>query len=54
MQAYLQECKDSGFDVVELSARLASMPEDDLLRLVEDVHKVRYINYVLCQQVLSL
>lgn len=40
VQAYLQECKAVGFDVVEVSAHVSTLPEEDLLRLVEDVQKV--------------
>lgn len=44
VQQYLRECKDVGFDVVELSARFA--PDDDLLRLVQDVQQVRWCHRV--------
>ena len=37
---YLRECKDLGFDVVEVSAGFLSLPTDDVLRLVEQVRKV--------------
>jgi len=36
---YLDECKDLGFDIVEISAGFISVPADDLLRLVEDVQR---------------
>lgn len=41
VQAYLAECRQLGFDMVELSAGFISLPTDDLARLVKDVHKVR-------------
>jgi len=37
---YLQECKDLGFDIVEVSSGFLTLPADDLLRLVEQVLKV--------------
>jgi phosphosulfolactate synthase (CoM biosynthesis protein A) len=37
---YLRECKDLGFDVVEVSSGFITVPTDDLLRLVEDVQRV--------------
>lgn len=36
---YLAECKELGFDVVELSAGFLTMADDDLLRLVEKVQR---------------
>ncbi|ELR07797.1 hypothetical protein GMDG_00418 [Pseudogymnoascus destructans 20631-21] len=36
---YLEQCKDLGFDVVELSSGFLSFPPDDWLRLVEKVQK---------------
>jgi phosphosulfolactate synthase (CoM biosynthesis protein A) len=36
---YLRECKDLGFDILEVSSGFISVPPDDLLRLVEDVKK---------------
>ena len=41
VQAYLRECREVGFDVVELSARFGTMPGGDLLRLVADARRVR-------------
>lgn len=37
VKAYIQECADIGFDVVELSSGFVSLPTDDWLRLVERV-----------------
>jgi len=39
VRAYLRECRDLGFDVVEVSAGFVSVPTDDLLRLVEQVQE---------------
>jgi phosphosulfolactate synthase (CoM biosynthesis protein A) len=36
---YLGECKELGFDVVEISSGFITVPPDDLLRLVEEVRK---------------
>jgi phosphosulfolactate synthase (CoM biosynthesis protein A) len=36
---YIQECKDIGFDIVEISSGFITMPTDDLVRLVEKVQK---------------
>src|SRR5262249_11445745 len=36
---YLQECKELGFDLVEVSSGFVTVPADDLLRLVEEVQK---------------
>jgi phosphosulfolactate synthase (CoM biosynthesis protein A) len=36
---YIQECKDLGFDIIEISAGFISIPGDDWLRLVEKVQK---------------
>ncbi|KAL4872214.1 hypothetical protein BDV12DRAFT_183183 [Aspergillus spectabilis] len=35
---YFSKCKDLGFDVIKLSSGFLSIPEDDLLRLVDKVH----------------
>jgi phosphosulfolactate synthase (CoM biosynthesis protein A) len=40
VRRYLRECKELGFDIIEVSSGFITMPADDLLRLVEDVHKV--------------
>ena len=37
--AYLKECKQLGFDIVEISSGFISVPTDDLVRLVEKVQK---------------
>jgi phosphosulfolactate synthase (CoM biosynthesis protein A) len=37
---YLRECKDLGFDIVEVSSGFITMPEDDFVRLVERVKEV--------------
>jgi phosphosulfolactate synthase (CoM biosynthesis protein A) len=34
---YLRECRDLGFDVVEVSSGFITVPPDDLVRLVEEV-----------------
>jgi phosphosulfolactate synthase (CoM biosynthesis protein A) len=36
---YIQECKDIGFDIVEISSGFIVMPIDDLVRLVEKVQE---------------
>lgn len=36
---YLGECKDLGFDIVEVSAGFISVPDDDLARLTERVFR---------------
>jgi phosphosulfolactate synthase (CoM biosynthesis protein A) len=36
---YIQECKDYGFDIIEISTGFISIPGDDWLRLVEKVQK---------------
>ena len=36
---YIDECKDLGFDIVEISSGFITIPADDLLRLVEKVQK---------------
>jgi phosphosulfolactate synthase (CoM biosynthesis protein A) len=37
VNAYIEECKDLGFDMIELSSGFISLPTDDLLRLIEQV-----------------
>jgi phosphosulfolactate synthase (CoM biosynthesis protein A) len=39
VRRYLAECKELGFDVVEVSAGFVSIPDDDFVRLVEDVQR---------------
>jgi phosphosulfolactate synthase (CoM biosynthesis protein A) len=34
---YIEECKSIGFDIVEISSGFITLPEDDLMRLVEKV-----------------
>jgi len=36
---YIQECKDLGFDIIEVSSGFITIPTDDWLRLVEKVKK---------------
>lgn len=36
---YIQECRELGFDIVELSAGFISLATEDWLRLIEDVQK---------------
>jgi phosphosulfolactate synthase (CoM biosynthesis protein A) len=40
VEAYLAEARDLGFDVIELSTGFISLPENDLLRLVEKVRRM--------------
>ncbi|MDQ4075165.1 MAG: phosphosulfolactate synthase [Chloroflexota bacterium] len=40
VQQYIQECRDIGFDIVEISSGFITLPTDDWLRLVEQVQKV--------------
>jgi len=37
--AYIQECRDVGFDIIEISSGFITLPTDDWLRLVESVKK---------------
>jgi phosphosulfolactate synthase (CoM biosynthesis protein A) len=39
VDAYIKECKDLGFDIIEISAGFISIPTDDWLRLVEKVQE---------------
>jgi phosphosulfolactate synthase (CoM biosynthesis protein A) len=39
VRRYIRECKDLGFDIIEVSSGFITVPPDDLLRLVEDVQK---------------
>ncbi len=36
---YIRECRDLGFDIIEISAGFITIPPDDWLRLVEKVQK---------------
>jgi phosphosulfolactate synthase (CoM biosynthesis protein A) len=40
VQRYLGECRELGFDIVEISSGFITVPTDDLLRLVEQVQKL--------------
>ncbi|OOP55731.1 MAG: phosphosulfolactate synthase [Candidatus Brocadia carolinensis] len=40
---YLLECKEVGFDIVEISSGFIAVPEEDLVRLVEKVQKAGLI-----------
>jgi len=40
VRRYLAECKELGFDIVEISAGFITVPLEDLVRLVEAVQKV--------------
>lgn len=40
VDAYLRECKELGFDIVEVSTGFITIPTDDWLRLVERVAKL--------------
>jgi phosphosulfolactate synthase (CoM biosynthesis protein A) len=37
---YIQECKELGFDILEISSGFITIPTDDWLRLVEKVQKI--------------
>jgi phosphosulfolactate synthase (CoM biosynthesis protein A) len=37
---YLEECRELGFDIVEISSGFVTLPADDLVRLTEAVRKV--------------
>jgi phosphosulfolactate synthase (CoM biosynthesis protein A) len=39
VDAYIQECRDVGFDIIELSCGFISIPTDDWLRLVKRVQR---------------
>ena len=39
MTAYIEECRDIGFDILEISSGSISLPADDWLRVVERVQK---------------
>lgn len=39
VEQYIRECKDLGFDVIELSAGFITLPTDDWLRLIEKVQR---------------
>ena len=38
---YIQECKDLGFDIIEISSGFITIPTDDWARLVEKVEKAK-------------
>ncbi len=40
VEQYLRECREMGFDIVEISSGFISIPEDDLVRLTEKVAKL--------------
>jgi phosphosulfolactate synthase (CoM biosynthesis protein A) len=39
VKSYVRECKELGFDIVEISSGFITLPADDWLRLIEDVEK---------------
>jgi phosphosulfolactate synthase (CoM biosynthesis protein A) len=39
VDAYIRECKEIGFDIIEISSGFITIPTDDWLRLVERVQK---------------
>lgn len=39
VRRYIHECRDLGFDILEISTGFITMPTDDVLRLVEEVHR---------------
>lgn len=39
VDAYIRECKELGFDIIEISTGFITIPADDWLRLVEKVQK---------------
>ncbi len=40
VDSYLKECRELGFDIIEISTGFISMPVDDVATLVEKVHKM--------------
>ena len=40
VDSYINECKEFGFDVIEISSGFITMPSEDMLRLVEKVQKL--------------
>jgi phosphosulfolactate synthase (CoM biosynthesis protein A) len=41
VERYIQECKELGFDIVEISSGFITIPTDDWLRLVERVERAK-------------
>lgn len=39
VRKYISECKELGFDIIEISTGFISIPTDDWLRVIEDVQK---------------
>jgi phosphosulfolactate synthase (CoM biosynthesis protein A) len=39
VQQYIRECREIGFDIIEISAGFISIPTDDWLRLIEQVQE---------------
>lgn len=39
VKKYIKECKELGFDIIEISTGFISIPTDDWLRVIEDVQK---------------
>ncbi|MGE5264225.1 MAG: phosphosulfolactate synthase [Acidobacteriota bacterium] len=39
VECYIDECKDIGFDIIEISSGFITIPTDDWLRLIERVQK---------------
>jgi len=39
VKSYIRECKELGFDTIEISSGFITLPADDWLRLVEQVQK---------------
>jgi phosphosulfolactate synthase (CoM biosynthesis protein A) len=39
VKGYIQECKELGFDIVEVSSGFVTIPTDDWLRLIQQVQK---------------
>lgn len=39
VKKYIKECKELGFDIIEISTGFISIPTDDWLRLIEEVQK---------------
>jgi len=37
--SYIQECKELGFDIIEVSSGFITLPADDWLRVIERVHR---------------
>lgn len=41
VEKYIQECRDLGFDIIEISSGFITISQDDILKIVGKVHKAR-------------